>query len=249
MADADVITTQVEAPAQGTVTETTKVDTAGTTQNAEHRTGEWGKFLDQASDPFKRDETFKGMKTLDDVLKGYKDLSAKSKELSDTVSKTVAPKDISGYTIAVGEGFKGTPGADGLLEFYKNTFLENGVPADKAQAQGLWAKVESRIMGALKTQTEAREAERNKAVESLKGAWKGDYETRMTSLAEFGKTWFTPESWAKIEASGLGNDLGFLESLLPVAKAYGEGKIIRGGGTSAKEVPMAKKVFSSPNFK
>jgi hypothetical protein len=251
-----------------TTTAQTEGSTEKETQNSEgDKEGEWGKFLDQAPDEYKKHPELKGKATLGDLIKEHLDIKSKAKDLEarskDFIQKPGkdakpediqryrewrgVPKDAAGYEIVPSEGFRSMAGADGTLAFYKDTFLQAGLTPDEASTA--WSKVESKIVGALKSQADARQQERIIGETTIKEAWKGDFDKKMGSIVELSKKFYSPETWAKIEAAGLGNDLAFLESQLPIAKAFGEGKILRGGASSQKEVSGAKRVFSGEAWK
>jgi len=229
---------------------------------------EWGLFLEQAPEEYKKHPDLKGKATLGDLIKEHLELKKSATELQarskDFVKKPGddakpeevqayrdwrgVPKDVSGYDLKSGEDFSKLPGSKDVEEFYKSSFLEAGLtPKEAATA---WKKIEDRTVAGWKADLERSEKAKNDAFAKVKEAWKGDHETRLAKIVKFAKEYHGEATWAKIEASGLGNDLDYLESLLPVAEAYGEGKIRRSGGSgSSAETNGAKRVFSSPNFK
>ncbi len=260
----DLITTTIVQP----VADAASKEVPLTAEVGKEKPVTFGDFRDQISPELRTNEFLKDKSKPDDIVKAALEANKKNtdyeaklktaivrpgegatKEQVDAYQASIreavgVPSDVSGYKINVSDDFKKIPGSEELLDFYKSSFLESEVPS--AAAQKAWAKIESRVTSAIKAQQEAVESQKNKAVTDLKDALKGEYEPTMKLASEFGNQFWGPDTWKKIEASGLGNDKDFVISLRPLAQAYQQGRILKGESGQTKVQTAAKALF--PNF-
>ncbi len=246
-------------PVVPAATEATLATTAAATGETKL---EFGKWVDQASTELRALPILAGKPKIDDLIKDYQDKHTKLESLKGVVPKPGekatpeqiqayreyrgVPKEAKDYNLVTSEDFSKLPAAQEMVASYQEAFHEAGLAPEEASKA--WAKVESRVVAAVKSQGEAAERARTNSDADLQKAWGDKYKPNMQILVEHGKKFYGDETWAKIEKSGLGNDRAFLESQLPVAMAFRDGKIIRSGGTGqAGEKNPAKAMF--PNFK
>lgn len=216
-----------------------------------------GKWVEQASPEHRGYEFLKGKAKIDDLILHTKTREEEIAKLSEELAKVpkkpgadAKPEEIAAWRTAQGLALKADdyqfdkselPSNPEIDNFYRETFMELDLPVGTAKA--LYAKVAAKGQALLTAQLEARKAESEAATAALRQTYKQDFDANMKTITDFGKANFGDKTWAKIEASGLGNDMDFASVLLTMGKEFGTAKFIKGTSSGQTEEKSAANVL------
>lgn len=220
-----------------------------------------GKWVEQAKPEHRGYEFLKGKEKIDDLILYTKtreeELAKLSEELAKVPKKPGAdakPEEIAkwkaenGYAVKAedyefkrdGE-LKDLPVNQEVENFYRNVFLKNDIP--KAVGEQIFK--EMALMGKqMQIAQQAREkAEYESSLNNLKQAYKGEFDSNMKTIIEFGKQNFGDETWKLIDESGLGNNLQFANVLLSMGKEFGTGRFVKGASSGQAATSSAADIL------
>ena len=239
--------TEVVAPATTEVGNTT-VPEVGKPETAKPEIGKWA---EQVSPEHRDYEFLKGKSKLDDLVLYTKSREEEIAKLNEKVKTVLPPKpapDASPEEVAKWREANGLPkSADEIVfdrtgdlkdfpenkeveGFYKKMFFEHDIKPEVAKA--IWANIALKGKELVANSLQARIAEKESATAEFKKMYGQDYEANMKTISDFAKKAWGDETWAAIEASGLGNKKDFLAPLLEIGKEYAQGRFLKSAGGS-----------------